>query len=160
MVIGDQQFRIPYTYAFPMKIGEDIQMLIGCNFIRAMHGGVRIEGDEVTFYKNVTTIHANITSSCIGDEEYGMAQEIERMSAHEIQIPATFKRQFEGLIKQLQAAGYIGDNPIKHWLANKVTCQLDIKNPDITIEDRPLKHVTPQMQESFQRHIKASITGP
>ncbi|PKU61844.1 uncharacterized protein LOC110095647 isoform X1 [Dendrobium catenatum] len=157
MVIGDQQFRIPYTYAFPMKIGEDIQMLIGCNFIRAMHGGVRIEGDEVTFYKNVTTIHANITSSCIEDEEYGMAQEIERMSAHEIQIPAPFKRQFEGLIKQLQAAGYIGDNPIKHWLANKVTCQLDIKNPDITIEDRPLKRVTPQMQESFQRHIKALL---
>ena len=56
MYIGDNWFRIPYTYSFPFKLGGRIQMIIGCNFIRAMYGGVRIEGDNVTFYKNVITI--------------------------------------------------------------------------------------------------------
>ena len=57
MTIGDNSFRIPYTYAFPMKLGDDIQMIIGCNFIRAMQGGVRIKGNVVTFYKNLTTVN-------------------------------------------------------------------------------------------------------
>ncbi|CAL5414831.1 unnamed protein product [Camellia sinensis] len=52
MYIGDNWFRIPYTYSFPFRLGGRIQMIIGCNFIRSMYGGVRIEGDNVTFYKN------------------------------------------------------------------------------------------------------------
>ncbi|CAL5365342.1 unnamed protein product [Camellia sinensis] len=56
MYIGDNWFRIPYTYSFPFQLGGRIQMIIGCNFIRSMYGGVRIEGDNVTFYKNVITI--------------------------------------------------------------------------------------------------------
>ncbi|CAL5390053.1 unnamed protein product [Camellia sinensis] len=56
MYIGDNWFRIPYTYSFPFSLGGRIQMIIGCNFIRSMYGGVRIEGDNVTFYKNVITI--------------------------------------------------------------------------------------------------------
>ncbi|THU60369.1 hypothetical protein C4D60_Mb07t11940 [Musa balbisiana] len=57
MTIGDNTFRIPYTYAFTMRLEDDIQMIIGCNFIRAMQGGVRIEGNIVTFYKNLTTVN-------------------------------------------------------------------------------------------------------
>ena len=34
---------------------------------------------------------------------------------------------------------------------------MDIINPDITIEDKPLKHVTPLMKEQFDRHIKALL---
>ncbi|CAL5379010.1 unnamed protein product [Camellia sinensis] len=41
MYIGDNWFRIPYTYSFPFRLGGRIQMIIGCNFIRSMYGGVR-----------------------------------------------------------------------------------------------------------------------
>ncbi|TYH61116.1 hypothetical protein ES332_D07G027800v1 [Gossypium tomentosum] len=79
MRIGGHTFRIPYTYCFEkMELGE-IQYVLGCNFIRSMHGGVRLEGNEVTFYKNVTTIQtrtmAPITSSI--DEEDDTIQIIE-----------------------------------------------------------------------------------
>nr|GFC15089.1 RNA-directed DNA polymerase [Tanacetum cinerariifolium] len=36
---------------------------------------------------------------------------------------------------------------------NGELCKLDITNPDITIEDRPLKHVTPAMEDSFKKHV-------
>ncbi|KAJ4791359.1 polyprotein [Rhynchospora pubera] len=36
MAIEENSFRIPFTYAFPMEQRDGIQMLIGCNFIRAM----------------------------------------------------------------------------------------------------------------------------
>ncbi|GJX77555.1 Orf y [Tanacetum coccineum] len=42
--IEGNKFRIPFIYAFDMKINDGIQMLIGTNFIRAMQGGIRIEG--------------------------------------------------------------------------------------------------------------------
>ena len=38
-----------------------------------------------------------------------------------------------------------------------MVCKLDLINPDLTIEDKPLKHVTPVMQEQFTRHIKALL---
>lgn len=56
MVIGENKFRTPFTYSFDMTLGEGIQMVLGCNFIRSMHGGVRIEGNTLTFYKNITAI--------------------------------------------------------------------------------------------------------
>lgn len=40
-----------------MVLGDEIQMIIGTNFILAMHGGIRIEGNVVTFYKNLSTIN-------------------------------------------------------------------------------------------------------
>lgn len=59
MIIGENKFRIPFTYSFEMSLGQGIQMVLGCNFIRSMQGGIRIEGNEVTFYKNMTTITTN-----------------------------------------------------------------------------------------------------
>ncbi|GJR21845.1 Orf y [Tanacetum coccineum] len=41
----------------------------------------------------------------------------------------------------------------KAWKKNGELCKLDIINPDITIEDRPLKHVTPAMEDSFKKHV-------
>ena len=35
MSIEENRFRIPFTYTFPMEKWDGIQMLIGCNFIRA-----------------------------------------------------------------------------------------------------------------------------
>nr|GEW40722.1 hypothetical protein [Tanacetum cinerariifolium] len=42
-------------------------------------------------------------------------------------------------------------------LENGELCKLDIINPDITIEDRPLKHVTPAMEDSFRRHVDSLL---
>jgi hypothetical protein len=36
MSIEENRFRIPFTYSFPMGKKDSIQMLLGCNFIRAM----------------------------------------------------------------------------------------------------------------------------
>ncbi|KAG6500876.1 hypothetical protein ZIOFF_040734 [Zingiber officinale] len=59
MLIGKNKFRIPFTYSFEMTMGEGNKMVLGCNFIRSMQGGVRIEGNSVTFYKNITSIATN-----------------------------------------------------------------------------------------------------
>ncbi|KAF3772019.1 hypothetical protein EJ110_NYTH58966 [Nymphaea thermarum] len=160
MTIGENQFRIPYTYAFPMFLGGEIHMIIGYNFIRAMQGGLRIEGDTITFNKNVTTINTQqqaIISSLseeIDDLEYIQTQEAVLYTAGP--TPPNFKIKFQQIIKKLKEAGYIGENPLKHWSKNKVTCKITLKNPDFIIEDRPLKHVTPQMKDSFEQTSKGA----
>ncbi|KAF3787405.1 Polyprotein P3 [Nymphaea thermarum] len=161
ITIGENHFKILYTYAFPMHLGGEIQMIIGCNFIRAMQGGLRIEGDVITFYKNVTVINTQqqaVISSFteeIDDLEYIQLQEAVLYRAGP--TPQHFKAKFQPIIEKLKDAGYIGEDPLKHWSKNKVVCKITLKNPDFTIEDRPLKHVTPQMKESFQGHISSLL---
>ncbi|GJY08087.1 Orf y [Tanacetum coccineum] len=53
--------------------------------------------------------------------------------------------------------GYIGEEPLKHWKKNGELCKLDIINPDITIEDRPLKNVTPAMEDLFRKHVDSLL---
>nr|AYH52631.1 ORF3 [Dioscorea bacilliform AL virus 2] len=161
MKIGEHFFRIPFTYIFPLKL-DDIQMIIGCNFIRAMAGGIRIEGDEVTFYKNVTTIKTLPYASAAASIEELDLEEEEFISLAQVAEPTVtsnkeFCQRIEPTIKALKEQGFIGEEPMKHWARNKVTCKLDIINPDLTIEDRPLKHVTPQMQEAFKKHVQALL---
>lgn len=69
MFIEEHSFRIPYCYAFDMNLGDSIQLILGCNFIRGMHGGVRLEGNVVTFYKNITSITTRIAAPAIEIEE-------------------------------------------------------------------------------------------
>nr|GFA27391.1 TPA: orf y [Tanacetum cinerariifolium] len=64
-----------------------------------------------------------------------------------------FLEQFKPIIDRLKHQGYIGEEPLKHWKKNGKLCKLDIINPYITIEDRPLKHVTPAMEDSFKKHV-------
>ncbi|KAJ8466186.1 hypothetical protein OPV22_028738 [Ensete ventricosum] len=166
MSIGENRFRIPFTYCFPMKIsGDGIQMHIGYNFIIAMYGGLRIEGNSITFYKVVTTIEPKTDielKAATAIPELGM-DEIEFLEIQEAVFYTTgirnisFEGKFSKLIQRLQDQGFIGENPIKHWATNKVICKLDIKNLDITIEDRPLKHVMPAMKEQFERHVSALL---
>ncbi|KAF3772021.1 hypothetical protein EJ110_NYTH58968, partial [Nymphaea thermarum] len=87
----------------------------------------------------------------IDDLEYIQTQEAVLYTAGP--TPPNFKIKFQQIIKKLKEAGYIGGNPLKHWSKNKVTCKITLKNPDFIIEDRPLKHVTPQMKDSFEQHI-------
>ncbi|GJV64770.1 Orf y [Tanacetum coccineum] len=55
-LIKGNKFKIPLIYAFNMHDSNDIEILIGSNFLRSMKGEIRIEGDEITTYKKGTTI--------------------------------------------------------------------------------------------------------
>ncbi|KAJ1696376.1 hypothetical protein LUZ63_004888 [Rhynchospora breviuscula] len=130
-----------------------------------MQGGLRIEGQMVTFYKNVTTIatkvDAEVAASAAVDElhlselEY---LEIQRITAYSCgEESQKFQENFQPLLERLKEQGYIGENPLQHWKKNQVKCKLDIINPDITVQDKPLKHVTPAMKEQFDKHVRALL---
>ncbi|GJW64463.1 Orf y [Tanacetum coccineum] len=126
--IEGNKFKIPLIYAFDMRDSNGIEMLIGANFLRSMKGGIRIEGDEITIYKKVTKIKTS------NQTEIAEIAELE-----------------------VKTAGYIGEEPLKHWKKNGELCKLDIINPDVTIEDKPLKHVTPAMEDLFRKHVDSLL---
>ncbi|GJX86864.1 Orf y [Tanacetum coccineum] len=161
--IEGNKFRIPLIYAFDMKINDGIQMLIGTNFIRAMQGGIRIEGDEITIYKKITKFktsnQAEICQVAIDElemDELEYQATVEESVFHQETNPK-FKEKFEPVLEELREQGYIGEEPLKHWKKNGELCKLDIINPDVTIEDRPLKDITPAMEASFKKHIDSLL---
>lgn len=77
--IGGNRFIIPFTYSLPMNIRDGIDILVGCNFIRANAGGMRIEGNDVTFYKNVARIDTRPRA------EHAKALEVEGLELAEAQ---------------------------------------------------------------------------
>ncbi|GJU62048.1 Orf y [Tanacetum coccineum] len=124
-----------------------------------MQGGIRIEGDEITIYKKVTkfktTNQAEITQVAIEElemDELEYQATMEEVAFHQ-EVGSEFRRKFEPVLKDLKSQGYIGEEPLKHWRKNGELCKLDIINPDITIEDKPLKDITPAMEASFKKHI-------
>ncbi|KAJ4714372.1 RNA-directed DNA polymerase [Melia azedarach] len=155
MSVGGHNFRIPYTYTFPMDLGGKIQFILGCNFIRSMYGGVRLEGNTVTFYKNITAIDTKTVAVLEELEEEDL--QLYNLAVLPQKGGEAFERKNRRLIEELKNQGYIGNEPMKYWSKNQVTCKLDIKNPEMVIEDKPLKHVTPAMEEQFRSHIKALI---
>ncbi|KAJ4714061.1 ORFIII-like polyprotein [Melia azedarach] len=155
MSVGGHNFRIPYTYTFPMDLGGKIQFILGCNFIRSMYGGVRLEGNTVTFYKNITAIDTKTVAVLEELEEEDL--QLYNLAVLPQKGGEAFERKNRRLIEELKNQGYIGNEPMKYWIKNQVTCKLDIKNPEMVIEDKPLKHVTPAMEEQFRSHIKALI---
>nr|GEU50082.1 TPA: orf y [Tanacetum cinerariifolium] len=68
-----------------------------------------------------------------------------------------FLEKFEPVIERLKHKGYIREEPLKHWMKNGKLCKLDIINPNITIEDQPLKHVTLTMEDSFKKHVDSLL---
>nr|ATZ69454.1 ORF3 polyprotein [Cacao swollen shoot CD virus] len=185
MTISGHQFRIPYCYAFPLSLGDGIEMILGCNFIRGMYGGLRIEGSTITFYKNVTTIHTKLAAGMVGgttsfsqgegsscnpqsklevmdneeDDEEIDFETHQQIISHAVAQATSPKLspKLKHLMGQLKDQGFIGENPMKHWASNKIHCKLDIKNPDLIIEDKPIKHLTPAMEKQFAKHIKALL---
>ncbi|KAI3762449.1 hypothetical protein L1987_52879 [Smallanthus sonchifolius] len=161
--IEGNKFRIPLIYALEMITGDYIDMLIGTNFTRSMNGGIRIEGDEVTLYKKVTRLKANQTTevNMTAIEELDMDeefyQELQETVFFSKQDSEKLKARFKPILKELREQGYIGEEPLKHWRKNGETCRLDIINPDVTIQDKPLKHVTPALEASFQKHVDALL---
>ncbi|GKB65346.1 Orf y [Tanacetum coccineum] len=126
-----------------------------------MKGGIRIEGDEITIYKKVTKIKtsnqteiAEIAELEVSEEEF---LEINESIYFNQEGSRTFQEQFKPVINRLKQQGYIGEEPLKHWKKNGELCKLDIINPDIIIEDRPLKHVTPAMEDLFKKHVDSLL---
>nr|GEU79030.1 ORFIII-like polyprotein [Tanacetum cinerariifolium] len=128
------KFKIPLIYAFDMRDNNGIKMLIGANFLRSIKGGIRIEGDEITIYKKVTKIKtSNLT-------EVAEIAELEVSKEEFLEINESIYFNQEGSKKK-----------------NGELCKLDIINSDITIKDRPLKHVTPAMEDSFKKHVDSLL---
>ncbi|GJT98063.1 Orf y [Tanacetum coccineum] len=160
-LIEESKFKIPLIYAFDMRDNNGIEMLIGGNFLRSMKGRIRIEGDEITIYKKVTKIKtsnqteiAEIAELEVSEEEF---LEINESIYFNQEGSRAFQEQFKPVIDRLKQQGYIGEEPLKHWKKNGELCKLDIINPDITIEDRPLKHVTPAMEDLFRKHVDSLL---
>nr|UYZ57208.1 polyprotein [Banana streak IM virus] len=153
--IGNQWFRIPRTYVMP-QLSEGLHFIIGMNFIRAMEGGIRIEQGIVTFYKMITQAQAPPITH---DISYIEELELELPLYYDICAANPIGGMFNSdlispaEIQKLKDLGYIGEEPLKHWAKNQVRCRIEVKNPDLIIEDRPLKHVTPAMKESMKRHV-------
>ncbi|GJW50691.1 Orf y, partial [Tanacetum coccineum] len=161
-LIEESKFKIPLIYAFDMRDSNGIEMLIGANFLRSMKGGIRIEGDEITIYKKVTKIKtsnqteiAEIAELEVSEEEF---LEINESIYFNQEGSRAFQEQFKPVIDRLKQQGYIGEEPLKHWKKNGELCKLDIINPDITIEDRPLKHVTPANRRLIQRIMSIDLS--
>ncbi|GKB93572.1 hypothetical protein Tco_0979709 [Tanacetum coccineum] len=126
-------------------------------------GGIRIEGDEITIYKKITKFktsnQAEISQVAIEElkmDELEYQATVEESIFHQ-EINPDFKRRFEPVLRELKDQGYIGEEPLKHWKKNGELCNLDIINPDITIEDKLLKDVTPAMEASFKNHIDSLL---
>nr|GFA64084.1 TPA: orf y [Tanacetum cinerariifolium] len=138
-----------------------IKMLIGANFLTSMRGGIRIEGDEITIYKKVTRIKTSnqteiveIAKLEVSEEEF---LEINESIYFNQEGSNAFLEQFKPVIDRLKHQGYIGEEPLKHWKKNGELCKLDIINPDITIKDRLLKHVTLAMEDSFKKLVDSLL---
>ncbi|GKC71192.1 hypothetical protein Tco_1117075, partial [Tanacetum coccineum] len=125
-----------------------------------MKGGIQIEGDKITIYKKVTIIKTSnqtevaITYLEVSEEEF---MEINESIYFNQEGSKAFLEQFKPVIERLKHQGYIGEEPLKHWKKNGELCKLDIINPNITIKDRPLKHVTPAMEDSFKKHVDSLL---
>ncbi|KAJ6290083.1 hypothetical protein OIU78_025907 [Salix suchowensis] len=165
MVIGGNSFKTPFTYCFDMKM-PGISMLIGCNFIRAMEGGLRIEGNEVTFYKNIMKIQTTLEPKKIAmlqevqiesDEFWDLQDYPYQVQTGDPKQQAKFFSIYGPLLEDLKAQGYIGEESLRHWAKNKIICKIDVRDLDTTIEFRPLKHVTPYMKDKFAKHVKALL---
>nr|GEZ41981.1 TPA: orf y [Tanacetum cinerariifolium] len=160
-LIEGNKFKVPLIYAFDMRDSNGFEMLIGANFLRSIRGGIRIERDEITIYKKVTRIKtsnqteiAKIAELEVSEEEF---LEINESIYFNQEGSKAFLEQFKHVIDRLKHQGYIREEPLKHWKKNGELCKLDIINPDITIEDRPLKHVTPAMEDSFKKHVDSLL---
>ncbi|KAJ9543934.1 hypothetical protein OSB04_023641 [Centaurea solstitialis] len=163
LVIGENKFPILVVYVLDVSLSDGVEMLLGANFIKNMQGGVRIEGNEVTFYKKVTTIRTTerveMAQHTTEELEPGENESLEILDSIYFNAPTNehFKRKFFDILHKLEQQGYIGEDPLKHWRKNGEVCKLELINPDVTIEDKPLKHVTPAMEASFKNHIDSLL---
>ncbi|GKA57633.1 Orf y [Tanacetum coccineum] len=121
-LIEENKFKIPLIYAFDMRDSNGIEMLIGANFLRSMKGGIRIKGDEITIYKKVTKIKTSNQTEIIEIAELEVSEEefleINKSIYFNQEVSRAFQEQFKPVIDRLKQQGYIGEEPLKHWIKN------------------------------------------
>nr|AFO11489.1 polyprotein [Sugarcane bacilliform virus] len=147
---GENWFRLPITYVGPMYMGEKTQMLIGCNFMQSLAGGVRLEGRTVTFYKYIASIKAN---------EYLQAEAEEILVATSEQefINKSFMSKNKRLLEEMKEQGYMGEDTLAHWNKNQIKCKIELRNPDLIIKDKPQALLNIQKKEAMRKHIDALL---
>nr|UYZ57240.1 polyprotein [Banana streak OL virus] len=152
--VGKQWFYLPQTFIMP-SLADGVHMIIGMNFIRTV--GLRIENGEVTIYKIMTTVQA---PPIVHELNYIDELELELHEYYNICAAESSRGEISeefispDIIGKMKKLGYIGEEPLKHWEKNQVKCRIEVKNPDMIIEDRPLKHVTPTMKETMAKHVQ------
>ncbi|GJU93127.1 hypothetical protein Tco_1317883, partial [Tanacetum coccineum] len=102
----------------------------------------------------IEIVEVAITELEVSEEEF---MEINESIYFNQEGSKAFMEQFKHVIESLKHQGYIGEEPLKHWKKNGELCKLDIINPDITIEDRPLENVTLAMEDSFKKHVDSLL---
>nr|GEY53694.1 putative polyprotein [Tanacetum cinerariifolium] len=129
-LIEGNKFKIPLIYAFDMRDSNGIEMLIGANFLRSMRGGIRIEGDEITIYKKVTRIKTS------NQTKIAEIAKLEVSEEEFLEINESIYFNQEGSKAFLEQFKPVIDR-LKH--------------------QRPLKHVTPAMEDSFKKHVDSLL---
>nr|AJW68048.1 ORF3 [Sugarcane bacilliform virus] len=147
---GNSWFRLPLTYVGEMYMGEKTQMLIGCNFLQSLAGGVRLEGRTVTFYKYISSIQAN---GFLQAE----AEEINIATSEQEFINKSFMIKNKKMLEEMKNQGYMGEDTLAHWKKNKVKCKIEVINPDLIIKDKPITMLTIQTKEAMRKHIDALL---
>nr|AFO11492.1 polyprotein [Sugarcane bacilliform virus] len=146
---GNSWFKLPLTYVGDMHMGEKTQMLIGCNFIQSLAGGVRLEGRTVTFYKYISSIQAN--------EFLQAEEEINIATSEQEFINKNFMIKNKKLLEEMKEQGYMGEDTLAHWEKNQVKCKIEVINPDLIIKDKPITMLTIQTKETMRQHIEALL---
>lgn len=164
---------MPLTYVTP-PVSDNIELILGMNFVNSFKGGIDICQGVITFYRKLDTIQTTpIISRALKDktltlevtEEYNdilhqeiflNIQETEEVESFLFNLGrlTDFEAEILPLMTQLEELQYIGINPLQHWEKNKVMCKLDIINPDLVIQDKPLTSIPPAMEGEYKMHIE------
>jgi len=115
------------------------------NFVYNFGGGIQIESRTIKLYKKADVIETSpyrlLTSGqspkVITENYQQLNMDIE-LCYYNLGQMTEFEQQILPILGRMEKLQFIGDNPLKHWAQNQVTCKLDIINPDLTIQDKPI----------------------
>ncbi|KAI9095065.1 hypothetical protein K1719_026529 [Acacia pycnantha] len=145
------------------KCMDRTQLILGKNFLDSAGGGYLCLGNEFIILKHVDRI---ITSPISKNVDFQvLEEEIEILEDSEcvqdwlcfnLGRLTDFENQMTPLLNRLQQLQVIGDNPTALWEKNRITCKLEIINPDLTIQDKP---IIPSLaeQQAYQKHIDSLL---
>jgi len=162
VTFNKERYLLPDTYEIqfgnPDRKGS-FQLIIGMNFVYSFHGGIQIESGTIKLYKKAdiiqTTPYAVLTSEVL-QATLELDENMFESMFHSIGKLTEFENQVIPILNRLESLQHIGDNPIKHWEKNNILCKLDIINPDLTIQDKPIIP-SPQQKDWFEEQIQKLV---
>ncbi|AXS67831.1 ORF3 [Dioscorea nummularia-associated virus] len=158
IILNKDKYPLPLTYVTPVISGE-LQLVIGMNFIHSFKGGVKIEGTSVTFYRKSDILQTSPIINknlVIGEDGEDVNQEsmymIDDILLYNVGRLTDYENQIIPILHKLEEIQIIGNDPLKYWEKNQIRCKLDIINPDLTIQDKPIIP-SPEMAKEYEKHI-------